>query len=92
MTLIWVISEHHRGDDRCDRAQRPRGRRPGTTVVGITPHSGPPSIESHYDEAMSVPGLLATITRGEDEGVDGYVIACFGDPGLEAARRSPTGP
>lgn len=64
----------------------------GTEIVGITSEFGPPSIESHYDEAMSVPGLLAAIRRGEAEGVDGYVIACFGDPGLDAARELATGP
>lgn len=64
----------------------------GTEVVGVTSEFGPPAIESHYDEAMSVPGLLAAIKRGEDEGVDGFVIACFGDPGLDAAREVATGP
>lgn len=65
---------------------------PGTEVVGVTSEFGPPSIESHYDEAMSVPGLLAAVQRGEAQGVDGYVIACFGDPGLDAARELATGP
>jgi len=65
---------------------------PGTSVTGITSESGPASIESHYDEAMSVPGLLAAIQRGEEQGVDGYVIACFGDPGLDAAREVARGP
>jgi allantoin racemase len=64
----------------------------GVDVVGITSAFGPPSIESHYDEAMSVPGLLDAIKRGEDDGVDGFVIACFGDPGLDAARELATGP
>ncbi|MFJ4650105.1 aspartate/glutamate racemase family protein [Nocardia sp. NPDC088792] len=65
---------------------------PGTIVEGITPAMGPVSIESHYDEALSVPGLLAEIAQGEAEGVDGYVIACFGDPGLDAARELARGP
>lgn len=65
---------------------------PGTSVTGVTSESGPPSIESHYDEAMSVPGLLAAIQHGEEQGVDGYVIACFGDPGLDAAREVARGP
>jgi len=64
----------------------------GTEVVGVTSEFGPPSIESHYDEAMSVPGLLAAVQCGEAQGVDGYVIACFGDPGLDAARELATGP
>lgn len=65
---------------------------PGTLLDAVTAETGPASIESHYDEAMSVPGLLAAIRRGETEGVDGYVIACFGDPGLDAARELAAGP
>jgi allantoin racemase len=65
---------------------------PGTTVEAVSPSMGPESIESHYDEALSVPGVLAEIAAGERDGVDGYVIACFGDPGLEAARELARGP
>ncbi|MGO4616850.1 aspartate/glutamate racemase family protein [Nocardia sp. 2YAB30] len=65
---------------------------PGTLLDAVTSEMGPASIESHYDEALSVPGLLAAIRRGEAEGVDGYVLACFGDPGLDAAREVAGGP
>ena len=65
---------------------------PGTRVEAVTPAMGPASVESHYDEALSVPGLLAEIARGEADGADGYVVACFGDPGLDAARELATGP
>jgi allantoin racemase len=65
---------------------------PGTTVRAVSPAMGPASIESHYDEALSVPGILAEIASGEQEGADGYVIACFGDPGLDAARELAHGP
>ncbi|GGU82051.1 Asp/Glu racemase [Lentzea flava] len=65
---------------------------PGTTVVAVSPEMGPESIESHYDEALSVPGLLTEIASGEVSGVDGYVVACFGDPGLDAARELARGP
>ncbi len=65
---------------------------PGVAVDAVSPASGPVSIESHYDDAMSVPGVLAEIARGERAGVDAYVIACFGDPGLLAAREVAAGP
>jgi allantoin racemase len=65
---------------------------PGTEIVVATSGMGPVSIEGHYDEAMSLPGLLAEIRQGETEGMDGYVIACFGDPGLAAARELARGP
>ncbi|MFJ2987241.1 aspartate/glutamate racemase family protein [Collimonas sp. NPDC087041] len=65
---------------------------PGTEIVAVSPAMGPASIESHYDEALSVPGILDEIRRGEADGIDGYVIACFGDPGLHAAREVARGP
>ncbi|WP_433622305.1 aspartate/glutamate racemase family protein [Nocardia sp. CA-120079] len=71
-------------------AQAVAGR--DTLLDAVTAEMGPASIESHYDEALSVPGILAAIRRGEQEGVDGYVIACFGDPGLDAARELARGP
>jgi allantoin racemase len=63
---------------------------PGTAVTTVHPGMGPASIESHYDEALAVPGVLAEIARRPD--ADGYVLACFGDPGLDAARELATGP
>lgn len=65
---------------------------PGTEIIACNPTKGPVSIEGHYDEALSVAGLLEEISKGEVEGIDGYVIACFGDPGLLAARELARGP
>jgi allantoin racemase len=67
---------------------------PGTTVSAVSPDMGPASIESHYDEALSVPGLLTEIARAQagEPRADGFVIACFGDPGLHAARELADGP
>ncbi|GAS94330.1 hydantoin racemase [Mycolicibacterium canariasense] len=93
MSRIWVINPNTTRAmtstiEACARAVAGQG----TEITGVTSEFGPPSIESHYDEAMSVPGLLDAIRRGEDQGVDGYVIACFGDPGLDAARELARGP
>lgn len=63
-----------------------------TVITAVNPAMGPESIESHYDAALAVPGLLAEIAAGEAAGADAYVIACFGDPGLDAARELATGP
>jgi allantoin racemase len=65
---------------------------PGTEIIAVNPDQGPVSIEGHYDEAVSVIGLLEEVHAGEAAGVDGYVIACFGDPGLLAAREIARGP
>ncbi len=65
---------------------------PGVEIVAVSPKHGPASIECHYDEAMACLGLLEEVRQGEAEGVDAYVIACFGDPGLDAAREVARGP
>jgi allantoin racemase len=64
----------------------------GTEVVATNPEDGPVSIESQYDSAYCVPPMLEMIRDGERQGFDGYVIACFRDPGLEAAREIARGP
>jgi hypothetical protein len=56
---------------------------PGTEIEAVNPPMGPVSIEGFYDEAFAVPGLLGDIAGHP---ADGYVIACFDDTGLDAAR------
>ncbi|GGR50824.1 allantoin racemase [Nocardioides luteus] len=63
---------------------------PGVTVDAVDPGAGPVSLESHYDEAIAVPHLLRVLK--DRDGYDGFVIACFGDPGLHAAREIVAGP
>ena len=59
---------------------------PGTEIIAVNPEHGPASIEGYYDEAMSLPGMLLEIGKGEAAGADAHIIACFDDTGLEAAR------
>ena len=56
----------------------------GTEILAVNPADGPASIEGWYDEVFSIPGLLAEIAAHPE--ADGYVVACFDDPGLDAAR------
>ena len=63
---------------------------PGTEIIAVTSRSGAVSIEGHYDEAMSIVGLVDAINDKPE--ADAYIIACFGDPGLLAAREIALGP
>ncbi|MCI8608725.1 MAG: aspartate/glutamate racemase family protein [Firmicutes bacterium] len=64
-----------------------RCKLPDTEVYAVSPKCGPDSIECFVDEYLAVPGVLKEIIDGDrKEGADAYVIACFGDPGLKAAR------
>jgi allantoin racemase len=60
---------------------------PGTTVTAVNPSSGPAVIEGSYDEALATYHLVEEVVRAEREyKPDAYVIACFGDPGLDAVK------
>ncbi|GAA3657791.1 aspartate/glutamate racemase family protein [Microbacterium marinilacus] len=62
---------------------------PGVQVVAVcpAPGRGPVAVESHVDEVWASAAVLdlirADLAAG---GSDAYVIACFGDPALDAAR------
>lgn len=47
---------------------------------------GPASIESEYDEALALPGILKEALEAEKEGFDAVISDCFADPGVKAAR------
>lgn len=66
--------------------------RPDTEILAVSPEMGPASIESFYDEYLCIPGVLQEVLKGEQEGVDAFIIACYGDPGLQAAREVTTAP
>lgn len=63
----------------------------GVTVVGVHPVVGVPSVESHAEEVIAAVGVLEQI-RAHQDGTDAFVIACFGDTGVEAAREVATCP
>jgi len=63
-----------------------------TQIIAQNPKTGVPSIEGHYDEAISAIGVLDLIREGREQGVHGHIIACFGDPVLHAARELAKAP
>jgi len=63
-----------------------------TRILAVCPQQGVPSIEGHFDGAIAAIGVLEQVKRGRQQGVSGHVIACFGDPGLLAARELAQGP
>jgi allantoin racemase len=62
-----------------------RYARPDTEIDVTSPSFGPRSIEGHYEEEVAALGMLETV-RERAADYDGVVIACYGDPGLYAAR------
>jgi len=54
-------------------------------VEAVSPEKGPISIESYYDDFLSVPGILEEI-MADESAFDAFINACWGDPGIDACR------
>jgi len=61
-------------------------KRDDTELEVTCPDRGPITIESAYDEAYAIPPTLELVKKANDEGQDTVILACFSDPGLEAAK------
>jgi allantoin racemase len=65
---------------------------PGVEIgIAENPH-GPGSIESAWEEYVSVPGSIEVAAAAEADGYDAVIIGCFGDPGLDGFREILTVP
>ena len=58
---------------------------PSASVVTIRSTNGPYTIEGALDAALATAGMLEAIAAYKDP-FDAVVVACFGDPGVEALR------
>lgn len=64
---------------------------PSTEVEIWTVPKGPASIESMYEEYLSIPETAKLMVKAEAMGVDGAILGCAGDPGLDAYRELTNG-
>ena len=71
--------------DAIGRAMQPLRLDGGPAIECITMNEGPPGIESqHASDSIILP--LCDYIRARDNDAGAFVIACFSDPGLHAAR------
>jgi len=68
------------------RSELERIKRNDTEVRVIATVGAPPAIESASDITQAVPLMLKLVRQANEEHYDAVIIACFSDPGLEAAR------
>jgi len=61
-------------------------KRPDTELTVTCPEKGPDTIESAYDEAYAIPPTLELVKKANQNGFDVVILACFSDPGLDAAK------
>jgi allantoin racemase len=74
-----------------DAAMAPLRMAGGPAIECLTLAEGPPGVESQSDADGVIEPLCRTI-RARDNGAAAFVIACFSDPGLHAARETTRKP
>jgi len=57
-----------------------------TLINVVNIKRGPEAIEQHYDEVWSELFTLKEVERAEEEGYEGVIVYCFGDPAVRAAK------
>lgn len=68
------------------REEMSKIKRSDTVLNVMGAQNGPETIECAYDEALAIPPTLELVKKANREGYDAVILACFSDPGLEAAR------
>lgn len=89
MGTLYVINPNSSrtvtdGIDAAIAPLRPMAEGLGLAIACLTLAEGPPGIESQSQADLVIPPLLALAGTLPDAA--GFVIACFGDPGLHALR------
>jgi len=74
-----------------DAAMAPLRIPGGPEIECVSLEKGPPGIENEAHVAQVVP-LVAEAVRARDNDCSAFVIACYSDPGLHAAREITTKP
>ncbi len=63
-----------------------RVKRSDTELTVVRTVGAPAAIQSASDIAQAIPPMLGLVLKANEEGYDAVILACFSDPGLEAAR------
>ena len=74
-----------------DAAMEPLRMKGGPAIECVTLAEGPPGIETQADVEQVV-GPIGDMVRKRDNDCSAFVIACYSDPGLHAAREITTKP
>ena len=77
--------------DGIDKAMEPLRLAGGPAIECVTLREGPPGIETQA-HVESVVGPISNTVRSRDNDCSAFVIACYSDPGLHAAREVTTKP
>jgi allantoin racemase len=88
--ILYIVPGIGLPSDELDRRRKILNQfaRPPYRIEIQAVKEGPASIESYYDEFMSVPDTIRLAKDAEREGYSAVILGCFGDPGIEALRET----
>lgn len=86
MKIRVVVPLRHDRFDREALREFSLAASPQTELSAVHLDEGPDSIESEYEEALAVPGILKCVQQAERDGCHAVISDCFGDPGVRPAR------
>lgn len=84
-SIAYIVPGVGLEDEELERRERIANDIVTDDVRILEANEGPLSIESTVEEEWSVVGVMKLVAEREDD-FDAFVIGCFGDPGLAAAR------
>lgn len=85
VSIAYLVPGVGLDDDELERREAIANGLVSDDVHVLEAGEGPLSIESTVEEEWSVVGVMKMVAEREDD-FDAFVIGCFGDPGLAAAR------
>lgn len=90
-SLAYLVPGVGLDEAELERRERIANSLVSADVTVLEAGEGPLSIESTVEEEWSTVGVMKLVAAHEDA-FDGFVIGCFGDPGLAGARELTTTP
>lgn len=92
MKIVYVVpgimSQTELGTEELERRkgflQERAGKHVQVEIADV--EKGPSSIESAYEEYLSIPETVKKVVQAEEDGFDGVIVGCYGDPGIDAMR------
>ena len=84
-SLAYIVPGVGLDDDELERREEIANDLVADDVRIVEAGEGPLSIESTVEEEWSAIGVMKLVAEREDD-FDAFVIGCFGDPGITAAR------
>lgn len=85
VSIAYLVPGVGLDDDELDRREAIANDLVADDVTIVGAGEGPLSIESTVEEEWSAVGVMKVVADREDD-FDAFVIGCFGDPGIAAAR------